>query len=64
MNQDRNDYDSPWKEALEKFLRPFLALCFPAVEAQIDWLRDVVFLDKELQALQPDTEAGRQFVDK
>ncbi len=64
MNQDRNDFDSPWKEALEKFLRPFLALCFPAVEAQINWSREVVFLDKELQALEPDTEAGRQFVDK
>ncbi|MBN9693933.1 MAG: transposase [Verrucomicrobia bacterium] len=64
MNQDRNDFDSPWKEALEKFLRSFLTLCFPAVEAQIDWSRDVVFLDKELQALEPDTEARRQFVDK
>ncbi|MBN9690005.1 MAG: hypothetical protein J0M24_07175 [Verrucomicrobia bacterium] len=64
MNQDRNDFDSPWNEALEKFLRPFLRLCFPAVEAQIDWSRDVVFLDKELQVLEPDTESRRQFVDK
>ena len=64
MNDDRNDFDSPWKEALEKFLRPFLALCFPAVEAQIDWSRETVFLDKELQALERDADAGRQYVDK
>ena len=61
---ERHDFDSPWKEALEKFLRPFLALCFPAVEALIDWSREVVFLDKELQALEHDAEAGRQYVDK
>lgn len=64
MNQDRNDFDSPWKEALERFLRPFLTLCFPAVEAQIDWSLDVIFLDEELQVFLPDTEAGRQLVDK
>ncbi|MBN9693006.1 MAG: transposase [Verrucomicrobia bacterium] len=61
---ERNDFDSPWKEALEKFLRPFLALCFPEVEALIDWSREVVFLDTELQALEHDAEAGRQYVDK
>ena len=61
---EHHDFDSPWKEALEKFLRPFLALCFPTIEAGIDWSRDVVFLDKELQALHHDAEAGRQYVDK
>ena len=63
-SEERNDFDSPWKEALEKFLRPFLALCFPAIEAGIDWSREVLFLDKELQALHHDAEAGRQYVDK
>ncbi|WPL14974.1 hypothetical protein [Thiorhodovibrio litoralis] len=32
-----NDYDSPWKEALEKFFPEFLALLFPAIHAEIDW---------------------------
>jgi hypothetical protein len=61
---DKNDFDSPWKEALEKFLRPFLALCLPTIEAGIDWSQEVVFLDKELQSLQHDAESGRQYVDK
>ncbi len=63
-SEGQHDFDSPWKEALEKFLRPFLALCFPTIEAGIDWSRDVVFLDKELQALQHDAEDGRKYVDK
>jgi hypothetical protein len=33
----KNDYDSPWKEALERFFPEFLALLFPAIHAQIDW---------------------------
>jgi len=31
------DYDSPWKEALVRYLPHFLALFFPDVHAQIDW---------------------------
>jgi hypothetical protein len=34
---DAIDHDSPWKEALDQFLRPFLELTFPAVAALIDW---------------------------
>jgi hypothetical protein len=32
----REELDSPWKEALEHFLEWFLALCFPQVHAGID----------------------------
>jgi hypothetical protein len=60
----RSDFDSPWKEALERYLHPFLALCFPRVEACIDWHRPVEFVDKELQAVMRDAESGRQYVDK
>ncbi|WP_276330886.1 hypothetical protein [Stutzerimonas kirkiae] len=30
------DHDSPWKEALEVFFRPFLQLLFPDIEALVD----------------------------
>jgi hypothetical protein len=33
------DYDSPWKEALDLYFEPFLALLFPTIHAQIDWSR-------------------------
>jgi hypothetical protein len=44
-----DDYDSPWKEALERYLPQFLALLFPSAHAGIDWSQGYEFLDKELQ---------------
>ena len=65
---NRTDFDGAWKEALERYLRPFLALCFPKVEAGIDWRHPVEFVDKELPALRNSTgkgsAAGRKYVDK
>ena len=31
------DHDSTWKEALEHYLQPFLALFFPQIYDDIDW---------------------------
>ena len=59
-----DDYDSPWKEAIEEWFEEFLAFFFPAVYALIDWSRGYVFLDKELQQLTPESEQGRRTVDK
>jgi len=61
---ERSDFDSPWKDLLERFLQAFLALCFPKIEAAIDWFRGFDFLDKELQAAVRDADSGRQYVDK
>jgi hypothetical protein len=58
------DFDSPWKEALEVFFRHFLTLFFPHIEADIDWSRGFVFLDKELQTILPKAKRGRLYVDK
>lgn len=30
------DYDSPWKEALDAYFEPFLALLFPPIHSQLD----------------------------
>ena len=57
------DYDSPWKEALRRYLRLFLAMFFPAVHDDIDWTRAYEILDKELQQIAPDAETGRRVVD-
>ncbi len=48
-NAERNDYDNPWKEALENRFPEFMALLFPAIHAEVDWRRDQISLDKELQ---------------
>ena len=36
MTLAADDYDSPWKEALEQYLADCLALFFPAVHADVD----------------------------
>lgn len=39
-----DDYDGAWKAALGVYLQEFLALCFPAIYAAIDWTRSYRFL--------------------
>jgi hypothetical protein len=52
------DYDSPWKEALERYFKGFMAFFFPTAHAGIDWTRGYEFLDKELQRVVRDAESG------
>jgi hypothetical protein len=58
------DYDSPWKEALDVFFEASLELFFPPACADIDWSQPYKSLDKELQQIAPDSDAGRKYVDK
>jgi hypothetical protein len=60
----KSDYDSPWKEALERFFPEFLALLFPAIHARIDWRIPPEFLDKELQQIGAGSPRGRRYADK
>ena len=58
------DYDSPWKEALDLYFEPFLALFFHQAHADVDWSRGYEVLDKELQQVVREGELGRRLVDK
>jgi hypothetical protein len=58
------DYDSPWKEALDRYFELFLLFFFPQAHADIDWPRGYEALDKELQKIVPAAEQGRRYVDK
>ncbi len=57
------DYDSPWKEALDRFLKACLAFFFPTAHADIDWRRGYERLDKELQPVVRRARHGRLYVD-
>ena len=59
-----DDYDSPWKEAVEHYFPEFMAFYFPEAYAEIDWSKAYVFLDQELRAVVQDAELGKRFVDK
>ncbi|MBF0258707.1 MAG: hypothetical protein HQK62_07705 [Desulfamplus sp.] len=61
---DKPDYDSPWKDILERFFIDFLSFFFPDVHAGIDWENEYTFLDKEFQQLVRDSEMGRRLADK
>jgi len=59
-----SDYDSPWKEIIERYFPEFMAFFFPEVYAAIDWTKEYRFLDKELQQVVRDAETGSRYVDK
>ena len=59
-----DDYDSPWKEAVESYFPEFIEFYFPEASRQIDWARGYQFLDQELRAVVQDAELGKRFVDK
>lgn len=59
-----DDYDSPWKEAIEHFFSDFMGFYFPEAHAQIDWAQPLVFLEQELRAVIRDAEVGKRVVDK
>ena len=64
MKQAPDQFDSPWKEALEVYLHSMLEFCFPRVAEGIDWSAPVEFLDKELQEVVRNAALGEQRVDK
>lgn len=58
------DYDSPWKEALDRYFERCMAFFFPHAHADIDWSRGYEMLDKELQPIVRKAETGGRFVDE
>ncbi len=41
-----DEYDSPWKMALERYFPEFMEFFFPEVYTDIDWSLGYEFLDK------------------
>lgn len=58
------EFDSPWKEALDDFLQPFLEMFAPRLEERIDWNVLPESLDNELAKLFPDGAVGKRIVDR
>ena len=58
-----SDQDSPWKEALERYLPSCLAFYFPTVHALIDWTRGYEWLNTELRQVVRDADMGKRLAD-
>jgi hypothetical protein len=59
-----DDYDSPWKDALQRYFPEFMAFYFPSAHAQVDWSVPYVFLEQELAQVTHDAELGNRRLDK
>lgn len=64
MSQSPTPFDSPWKDAIERYFEDFIRFFFPQAHGEIEWSRGYEFLDKELQQVVRDAELGRRLVDK
>jgi hypothetical protein len=62
--EQRQDFDSPWKEALDAYFPEFMNFFFPDIHAAVDWSHGYTFLDKEFQKITRDAVTGRRHVDK
>jgi hypothetical protein len=62
-NRPADEYDLPWKEAIEGAFPEFMAFYFPAAHAGIAWAAGHEFLDKELHQVVRDAASGKKFVD-
>src|SRR5687768_5911578 len=60
----RDDFDSPWKDALHRYLRSFLAFFFPDIHDSADWSRGYEALDKEFQQIIRQAKVGKRLADK
>lgn len=63
MDNNADDFDSPWKDALIHAFPDFMTFYFPRAAAQIDWSVGYAFLDQELRQVVRDAELGRRRLD-
>jgi hypothetical protein len=60
-----DDFDGAWKNMLsEKRFSQFIEFFMPEVHDQIDWIRQVAFLEQELRAITRKTKRGHRAVDR
>jgi hypothetical protein len=64
VEQNSQDYDTPWKDILEVYFREFLKFFFPGIESDLNWEKGYDFLDKEFQSIVKEAETGRKHLDK
>ena len=56
-----DEYDIPWKEAIEGAFPEFMAFYFRAAHDAIDWAQGHEFLDKELHHVVRDAASGKKW---
>ena len=63
LGKQRNQFDSPWKEAIGLHFSPFLEFFFPKIYAKVNWKKGYQLLDKELAQVSRDANLGQRDAD-
>ena len=63
-NNKTSDFDSPWKDIIEAFFPQFMEFFVSESLKDIDFTKDVKFLDKELEKLILDSEITKRYTVK
>ena len=64
MAEEPDQYDIPWKDAVERHFPEFMEFFFPDAHREIDWEKPHRSRDKELHQIVRDAEQGKRYVDK
>jgi predicted transposase YdaD len=59
----KRKYDSAWKNIIRKLFKNFLEFFFPEIYQAIDFTKEIHFLDKELNEIDPDSNIGDRVAD-
>jgi hypothetical protein len=59
-----DDYDSPWKDLLERYFQEFMPFFFSRAAADNDWTQGYESLDTEWRQVVRDAETGNRFAGK
>jgi hypothetical protein len=58
------NYDETWKEVIGDYFDSFLALFYPEIYQQIDWTKNPISLDKELEQITASADSKTRHADK
>jgi hypothetical protein len=61
--RQKHEFDSPWKEALLRYLPFFFRFFYPQICEAINWSRGNESLDKELRRIMPESEVDNRLAD-
>jgi predicted transposase/invertase (TIGR01784 family) len=62
--KNKPDYDSAWKEVIERLFEPFTEFFFPDIHKDIDFSRGIEILDSELRDIAPYGNVGKRYADE
>jgi hypothetical protein len=62
--ENKTDYDSAWKEVIERLFEPFTGFFFPDIHQDIDFSKGIEILDSELRDIRPYGNVGKRYADE